>query len=46
MAFEDKEAELGMLFTQMQNEPEDWCELYEQIAEAQRVEGVWHASPG
>ena len=31
MAFEDKEAELGLLLTQMQNEPEDWHELYEQI---------------
>ena len=31
MAFEDKEAELGLLFTQMQDEPEDWHELYEQI---------------
>ena len=31
MAFEDKEAELGFLLTQMQDEPEDWHELYEQI---------------
>jgi hypothetical protein len=31
MAFEDKEAELGLLLTQMQDEPEDWHELYEQI---------------
>ena len=31
MAFEDKEAELGSLFTRMQNEPEDWGEVYEQI---------------
>ena len=25
MAFEDKEAELGVLFTRMQNELEDWA---------------------
>ena len=31
MSFEDKEAELGVLFTRMQNEPEDWGELYQQI---------------
>jgi hypothetical protein len=31
MAFEDKEAELGLLLTKMQNEPEDWHEVYEQI---------------
>jgi hypothetical protein len=31
MSFEDKEAELGVLFTRMQNEPEDWGEVYEQI---------------
>lgn len=31
MSFEDKEAELGLLLTQMQEEPEDWRELYEQI---------------
>jgi hypothetical protein len=31
MAFEDKEAELGLLLTQMQNEPEDRHELYQQI---------------
>ena len=31
MAFEDKEAELGLLLTQMQNEPVDLHELYEQI---------------
>jgi len=31
MSFEDKKAELGMLFTRMQNEPEDWGELYQQI---------------
>jgi hypothetical protein len=31
MSFEDKEAELGLLFTRMQNEPEDWRELYEVI---------------
>ena len=31
MSFEDKEAELGLLLTQMQEEPEDWHELYEQI---------------
>ena len=31
MSFEDKEAELGLLLTQMQNEPQDWHELYEQV---------------
>ena len=31
MAFEDKEAELGLLLTRMQNEPQDWHELYEQV---------------
>jgi hypothetical protein len=31
MAFEDKEAELGLLFTRMLNEPHDRYELYEQI---------------
>ncbi len=31
MAFEDKEAELGLLLTRMQNEPADWRELYLQI---------------
>jgi hypothetical protein len=31
MAFEDKEAELGLLLTEMQDEPQDWRELYEQI---------------
>jgi hypothetical protein len=31
MAFEDKEAELGLLLTEMQDEPEDWHELYESI---------------
>jgi hypothetical protein len=31
MAFEDKEAELGVLFTRIQNEPTDWGEVYEQI---------------
>ena len=31
MAFEDKEAELGLLLTRMQNEPKDWHELYEVI---------------
>jgi hypothetical protein len=31
MAFEDKEAELGLLLTKMQDEPEDWHELYQQI---------------
>jgi hypothetical protein len=31
MSFENKEAELGVLFTRMQNEPEDWGELYQQI---------------
>ena len=28
MAFEDKEAELGLLLTRMQNEPDDLHELY------------------
>ena len=31
MSFEDKEAELGVLFTRMQNEASDWRELYQQI---------------
>jgi hypothetical protein len=31
MAFEDKEAELGLLLTRMQNEPVDLHELYQQI---------------
>jgi hypothetical protein len=31
MAFEDKEAELGLLLTRMQNEPADRHELYELI---------------
>ena len=31
MSFENKEAELGVLFTSMQNEPEDRDELYQQI---------------
>ncbi len=31
MSFEDKEAELGLLLSQMQDEPEDWHELYERI---------------
>jgi len=31
MAFEDKEAELGLLLGRMQNTPEDWHELYELI---------------
>ena len=31
MAFEDKEAELGLLLTRMQHEPDDVHELYQQI---------------
>jgi hypothetical protein len=31
MSFEDKEAELGLLLTRMQNEPDDLHEVYEQI---------------
>ena len=31
MAFEDKEAELGLLLTQMHNEPVDLHELYQEI---------------
>ena len=31
MSFENREAELGVLFTRMQNEPEDWGELYQQV---------------
>lgn len=31
MSFEDKEAELGLLLTRMQNEPQDRHELYLQI---------------
>jgi len=31
MPFENREAELGVLLTRLQNEPEDWGELYQQI---------------
>ena len=31
MAFEDKEAELGLLVGKMRNAPQDWFELYGQI---------------
>ena len=31
VAFEDKEAGLGLLLTRMQNEPQDRHEIYEQI---------------
>ena len=31
MAFEGREAELGMLLGKMRNAPEDWHELYEQV---------------
>ena len=31
MAFEDKEAELGLLLTRMQNEPVDLHEIYQEI---------------
>jgi hypothetical protein len=31
MAFEDKEAELGLLLTRMQNEPQDLHEIYLRI---------------
>ena len=33
MAFDDVKAELGILLTQMQNEPEDRHELYLQLME-------------
>ena len=33
MAFEDAKAELGILVTQMQNEPQDKHELYLQLME-------------
>lgn len=33
MAFEDVKAEIGILLTRMQNEPEDRHELYLQLAE-------------
>jgi hypothetical protein len=33
MAFEDVKAELGLLFTRMQNEPQDRHELYLQLVE-------------
>jgi hypothetical protein len=33
MAFEDIKAELGLLFTRMQNEPQDRHELYLQLME-------------
>jgi hypothetical protein len=45
MAFEDKEAELGLLLTRMQNEPKDWHEtLRSDPPEAQRAQGLWDAS--
>ena len=31
MAFEDKEAEFGLLLTRMQEQPEDLIELYQQL---------------
>lgn len=31
MAFEDIQAEIGLLLTRMQNEPEDRHELYQQV---------------
>jgi hypothetical protein len=31
MSFENKEAELGLLLTRMQDEPQDWHELYEHV---------------
>ncbi|HEX2843441.1 hypothetical protein [Hyphomicrobium sp.] len=33
MAFEDVKAEIGLLLTRMQNEPEDRHELYLQLSE-------------
>ena len=33
MAFEDLKAELGILMTRMQNEPQDRHELYQQLTE-------------
>jgi hypothetical protein len=33
MAFEDVKAEIGLLLTRMQNEPEDRHELYMQLTE-------------
>ena len=33
MAFDDVKAELGLLFTRMQNEPQDRHELYLQLME-------------
>jgi hypothetical protein len=33
MAFEDKEAEIGLLLTRMQNEPENRHELYQLIVQ-------------
>jgi hypothetical protein len=33
MAFEDVTAEVGLLLTRMQNEPEDKHEIYEQVRE-------------
>jgi hypothetical protein len=38
MAFEDKEAELGLLLTSMQDEPEDRHELYQLIR--QKLNGL------
>jgi hypothetical protein len=31
MSFEDKEAELGVLLSRMQNEPENWHELCKRL---------------
>ena len=31
MSFENKEAELGLLLTRMQDQPQDWHELYEKV---------------
>ena len=33
MAFEDKEAELGLLLSRMQNQPQDAHELYELVGQ-------------
>jgi hypothetical protein len=33
MAFDDLKAEIALLLTQMEDQPEDWHELYQQIRE-------------
>ena len=47
MAFEDVKAELGLLMTRMQNEPQDRHELYLQLMEKlNELQGLRHAASG